>query len=167
MKVSELFETMQSKKEINQLLKTHFRIYGEIEYHNDGSISVNGDVYVTDSSITHLPVKFRKVSGYFYCGHTNLTSLEGSPQKVGNYFDCTRTSIVNLKGGPKIVNGNFYCENTLITNLDGAPEYVGGTIYCSNTPFYERLLVDENTQIPGITYIYMVICNSINIISKF
>ena len=104
MRVTDLFETM-SKEEIDQLLK-HFDIDGEIEYHDDGSISVDGNVGLIDRSITHLPVKFRKVSGYFSCYDTNLTSLEGSPQEVGDY-SCSYTTITSLIGGPKKVGGFF------------------------------------------------------------
>ena len=174
MKITELFETTQSKEEINRLLKKHFIIRGKIEYHDDGSISVDGDVILTDESITYLPVKFHKVNGHFYCSHTNLTSLEGSPQEVGGSFscydtkitslegspqevgrnfDCDSTKIISLKGGPKKVGGIFWCDNTSITNLEGAPEVVGGGFHCENTPFYEQLMVDENTQISAVKYL--------------
>ena len=153
MRVSELFETIQSKEEINRLLKKHFNIRGNIEYHDDGSVSVVGVVDLTDESITHLPVKFRKVSGYFSCYNTNLTSLEGSPQEVGDYFSCDSTKITSLKGGPKKVDGNFWCNRTKITSLEGAPEFVGGEFYCENTPFYDQLVVDENTQISAVKYL--------------
>ena len=154
MKITELFETTQSKEEINRLfLKTHFDIYGEVEYHNDGSISVDDDVILTDRSITHLPVKFRKVSRHFYCSSSNLTSLEGSPQEVGGFFSCELTKITSLKGGPKKVGSDLYCDRTKITSLEGAPEYVGGYFYCGNTPFYEQLIVDENTQISAVRYL--------------
>ena len=154
MKVSELFETIMSREEIDRLLNTHFRIYGEIEYHNDGSISVDGVVSLNDKSITHLPVKFRKVNGYFSCSNSNLTSLEGSPQEVGGYFSCGgSTKIISLKGGPKKVDSGFYCYNTEITSLDGVSEFIGGKFYCNNTPFYEQFLVDENTQISAVKYL--------------
>ena len=183
MKITELFETMQSKEEIDRLLKKHFIIGGKIEYHDDGLISVDGDVFLTDKSITHLPVKFRKVDGRFYCSSTNLTSLEGSPQEVGGYFSCTGTKITSLKGSPKKVGSDFYCDGTKITSLDGAPEYVGGDFYChntsitsldgapefvggyfdcSNTPFYEQLLVDENTQISAVRYLPRQFINMLN-----
>ena len=139
MRVTDLFETVQSKEELDRLLKKHFRIGGKIEYHNDGSISVNGDVTLIDKSITHLPVRFRKVSGNFYCYYTNLTSLEGSPQKVGS----------------------FYCHNTNITSLDGAPEYVGG-FNCYNTPFFKQFLIDENTQISAVRYLPWQFINILN-----
>ena len=190
MRVTDLFETVQSKEELDRLLKTYFYINSKIiiEYHDDGSISVDGDVILTDESITYLPVKFHKVNGHFYCSHTNLTSLEGSPQEVGGSFscydtkitslegspqevgrnfDCDSTKIISLKGGPKKVGsefycygtkrtsleGNFYCYGTKITSLEGAPEYVGGYFHCENTPFYERLLDDENTQISAVRYL--------------
>ena len=108
---------------------------------------------LTDRSITHLPVKFRKVSGYFHCDITNLTSLEGSPQEVGGYFSCESTKIISLKGSPKKVASGFYCNKTKITNLEGAPEFIGGIFYCEDTPFYEQFLVDENTQISAVRYL--------------
>ena len=160
MRVTDLFETM-SKEEIDQLLK-HFDIHGKIEYHDDGSISVDGNVGLIDKSITHLPVKFRKVSGYFSCYNTNLTSLEGSPQEVGDYFSCDSTKITSLKGGPKKVDGNFWCNRTKITSLEGAPEFVGGYFYCKNTPFYEQFLVDENTQISAVRYLPRKFINILN-----
>ena len=182
MKVSELFETTQSKEEIDQLLKTHFRIRGNIEYHDDGSISVDGDVLLTDDSITRLPVKFRKVSEYFDCSYTNLTSLEGSPQEVGSDFSCDSTKITSLKGGPKKVGGEFCCDDTKIASLDGAPEFVGGDFYCENTnisslegvpkfvggfyfentPFYKQFLIDENIQISAVRYLPKQFINMLN-----
>ena len=179
MRATELFKTI--------ILKKHFNIRGKIEYHDDGSISVNGNVVLTNKSITHLPVRFHKVDGSFDCRYTNLTSLEGSPQEVGGYFDCSSTKIITLKGGPKKVGsyfscestniislkgspkkvgGTFWCNNTKITNLEGAPEYVGVKFHCENTPFYERLLVDENTQISAVKYLpwqFIQLLNDANI----
>ena len=132
-KIIELFETTQSKEEIDRLLKKHFGIRGKIEYHDDGSISVAGDVILTDKSITCLPVKFRKVDGYFHCFNSKLTSLEGSPQEVGVNFDCDSTKIISLKGGPKKVGVNFNCYNTKITSLEGSPQEVGGYFSCEST----------------------------------
>ena len=172
-----------SKKEIDRLLKKHFIISGIIEYHDDGSISVDGDVELFDKSIKHLLVKFRKVSGFFDCSYTNLTSLEGAPQEVGSDFSCGDTKIISLKGSPKKVGGEFYCDGTKITSLDGAPEsvgsdfycfdtkitslegapeFVGGYFYCKNTPFYEQFLVDENTQISAVRYLPGQFINMLN-----
>ena len=166
MRVSELFETIQSKEEINRLLKKHFIIGGKIEYHDDGSISVDGNVGLIDKLITHLPVKFRKVGGNFQCNNSKLTSLDGSPQEVGGYFSCVSTNIISLKGGPKKVGSDFYCYNTEITSLEGAPEFIGSDFYCSNTPFYDQLLVDENTQISAVKYLpkqFIQLLNDANI----
>ena len=138
----------QKKSSIN--LMNYFNIDGKIEYHDDGSISVAGGIILTDNSITHLPVKFRKVSGNFHCDYTNLTSLEGSPQEVGEYFSCESTKITSLNGSPKKVGGIFWCNHTKIASLEGAPEFVGGDFACGNTPFLKHFLVDENTQISAV-----------------
>ena len=174
----------QKKSSIN--LMNYFNIDGKIEYHDDGSISVAGGIILTDNSITHLPVKFRKVSGNFHCDYTNLTSLEGSPQEVGEYFSCESTKITSLNGSPKKVGGIFwcnhtkiasleggpkkvgkvYCNDTKITSLDGAPESVSGYFYCNNTPFYKQFLIDENTQISAVKYLprnFIELLNNVDI----
>ena len=52
------------------------------EYHienysinQDGSIDVNGDVYLHNMNLDKLPLKFNKVSGHFDCFYNKLTSL--------------------------------------------------------------------------------------------
>jgi hypothetical protein len=50
---------------------------------NDGSITVNGDVVISDEDITILPFKFKYVSGYLYLANNKLMSLYGCPEEVG------------------------------------------------------------------------------------
>jgi hypothetical protein len=51
--------------------------YGIKNYtiNDDGSIDVNGDVDLYNCSITELPLRFNKVTGWFDCGYNNLTTL--------------------------------------------------------------------------------------------
>ncbi len=48
----------------------------------DGSIDVNGYVYLSNKGLTKLPLKFNKVNGDFYCGYNQLKTLEGCPKEV-------------------------------------------------------------------------------------
>jgi hypothetical protein len=117
----------------------------------DGSIDVDGSVYLNNEKLTKLPLKFRHVGGYFNCSNNQLTSLEGAPQTVGRYFDChnnqltsleggpqtvgyafncENNQLTSLKGGPQTVVGHFYCDNNQLTSLDGAPQTVGGSFFC-------------------------------------
>jgi len=43
----------------------------------DGTVDVDGDVYLSDTKLTKLPLKFGYVSGSFRCAWNQLTSLEG------------------------------------------------------------------------------------------
>jgi hypothetical protein len=41
----------------------------------DGSIDVDGGVYLDRRNLDRIPIKFNKVSGSFDCSNNNITSL--------------------------------------------------------------------------------------------
>ena len=116
------------------------------EVHEDGSVSINGDVRFMDKDINasnlvgktlnKIPFKFRKVTGDFICYNCELISLEGAPREVGGDFGCSYNKFTTLKGAPEKVGGDFYCFNNIkkyqLTSLEGAPEFIGGE-FASNT----------------------------------
>ena len=55
----------------------------------DGTIDVDGGVYLDNRRLTKLPLKFRRVSGDFYCSDNQLTTLEGVTKVVVGHFDCS------------------------------------------------------------------------------
>jgi hypothetical protein len=123
---------------------------------DDGSIDVNGDVYLYNCNLTELPLVFNKVSGWFdcsnnrltnlkgsprwvgssfYCYYNKLTSLEFSPDYVGGFFDCKYNDLTDLVGSPKEVVGDFRCHyNKNLINPKGCSEKIGWLFYCDNTP---------------------------------
>ena len=92
----------------------------------DGTVDVDGDVYLGDKDFNELPIKFGKVTGDFTCSENKLTSLLGSPNKVGGDFGCGNNILTTLEGGPKEVGGYFNCSFNLLTSLKGAPDKVPG-----------------------------------------
>ena len=111
------------------------------EVHEDGSVSVNGDVKFINKAINgnsgivgnyvnKIPFKFRKVTGNFTCYNCDFTSLEGAPKEVGGNFECSHNKFKSLTGAPEKVEGDFICFNDLqkhkLTSLEGAPEFIGG-----------------------------------------
>ena len=98
---------------------------------DDGSIDVNGDVYLYDFDLNELPLTFNKVSGYFRCSNNYLTTLEGSPKWVGGYFICSNNQLTSLKGSPRWVGSWFSCFNNQLTSLEFSPDYVGGNFNCN------------------------------------
>ena len=101
--------------------------YGIENYtiNGDGSIDVNGDVWLYDKELTELPLTFNKVSGNFDCDYNRLTSLKGCPRWVGGYFDCNNNKLTSLEFSPDYVGGDFYCkyndltDNYCDTEIDG------------------------------------------------
>ena len=83
-----LTEEVVNKDEIEEKLKEY-----KIENYtinDDGSIDVDGDVYLSNKNLTEIPFNFNKVTGDFDCSDNELTSLKGSPKEVGgNYITYT------------------------------------------------------------------------------
>jgi len=96
----------------------------------DGLVNVDGDVDLSDKSLTKIPIKFGSVSGGFYCNSNKLTSLEGAPQSVGSDFDCNSNKLTSLEGAPQSVGSDFDCHSNKLASLEGAPQIVGGDFYC-------------------------------------
>jgi hypothetical protein len=53
-------------------------------YTINGSIDVDGDVYIVDTALTSLPLQFNKVTGDFVGSNNELTLMSN---EVGG-FDC-------------------------------------------------------------------------------
>ncbi len=98
----------------------------------DGSIDVDGDVYLCGGKLSRLPLEFRHVSGNFYCHNNQLTSLQGCPESVGGGFYCYSNQLTSLEGCPESVGEGFYCDNNQLTNLEGCPRSVGGNFDCAH-----------------------------------
>ncbi len=111
------------------------------EVHEDGSVSIDGDVHfryneqgrldVSDNIgkyiVSRLPFNFQKVTGDFMCPNL-LISLTGSPRHVGGSFTSgpDNQSISSLEGAPDYVGKDFWCMSTLLKSLEGAPEVIKG-----------------------------------------
>ena len=104
--------------------------YNIINYiiNDDGSIDVNGNVYLTCKGLTELPLTFNKVTGNFSCFDNTLTSLKGCPRWVGNWFSCSNNQLTSLEFSPDYVGGNFYCEWNKLTDNYCDTE-IGGNFY--------------------------------------
>ncbi len=100
----------------------------------DGSIDVNGSVYLYNMDLTEIPLKFNKVSGYFDCSNNQLKSLKGSPKKVGGDCNVSYNNLTSLEGCPKEVGDTFYCSSNKLTSLEGSPKDVKDKFYCDNNP---------------------------------
>jgi hypothetical protein len=101
---------------------------------DDGSIDVDGGVFLYDMNLEELPLTFNKVSGYFDCGRNKLTSLKGCPRWVDGNFYCNGNRLSSLEFSPEYVAGFFDCKYNDLTDLVGSPKEVVGSFYCSDNP---------------------------------
>lgn len=95
----------------------------------DGSIDVNGDVFLYGLGLTELPINFNKVSGTFDCSNNKLTTLKGCPKCVGGNFSCGVNYLTDLKYSPKVIHGSFYCSGNNLKSYV-SDSIVGKTFYC-------------------------------------
>ena len=102
--------------------------YGITNYtiNDDGSIDVDGNVYLYGKRLTELPLIFNKVTGYFDCGFNLLTTLKGSPKWVGGWFNCDDNQLSSLEFSPEYVGGWFSCQYNNLTDNYCDTEIVGG-----------------------------------------
>ena len=108
---------------------------GTYTINEDGSIDVDGSVYINNRDLIKIPFKFRNVSGYFTCSNNQLTSLEGAPNTVGGSFNCHNNQLTSLECAPNTVGGNFYCHNILnlpYSELFKIVDKVDGDIFYSS-----------------------------------
>jgi len=124
--------------------------YGIQNYtiNEDGSIDVDGTVYLDSRNFKELPLKFRNVSGNFFCQYNQLTSLEGVPQSLDGDFACHYNQLTSLEGAPKSIGGNFYCDYNQLASLEGCPKSVSGAFSCSHNQLTS--LEDASQSVGGV-----------------
>ena len=99
---------------------------------DDGTIDVNGNVWLNNRDLVEFPLTFNRVSGYFNCGSNELTTLKGSPRWVGGYFSCGGNLLTSLEFSPDYIEMDFLCNDNRLTSLVGSPKHVGGDFDCSD-----------------------------------
>ena len=106
-----------SEQEIHDICEELF--IKEYTINTDGSIDVDGNVYISNLDLSKLPLKFNIVHGSFDCSYNNLTTLDGSPKVVGGFFSVSYNKLTSLEGSPKEVGIKLYCTGNPLTTLNG------------------------------------------------
>jgi len=119
---------------------------------SDGSIDVDGDVFISRKKLIQLPLKFGKVSGHFSCSFNHLTTLVGSPTIIGGDFNCYYNELTSLEGGPHTVVGDFYCSYNNLTTLECSPSIIGGDLKCTNNNITSTYSGDIDIEFAGDLY---------------
>ncbi len=139
----------------------------------DGSISVDGNVNLSDRRLERIPLVFKEVGGNFNCHNNQLTSLEGCPEKVSGNLDCSYNQLISLEGCPEKV-GVFYCNSNKITSLEGCPD--ARIIFCFNNKitsfegipeFWEGTLYIRDNPVDEIFILFDRDVRCIDLINEF
>ena len=134
MKYLKLFENHQTEAEVAKICEEY-----DIEnwtLNSDGLVDVSGNVYLANSNLKKLPLKFGHVTGDFDCGNNKLTTLEGAPHTVDDSFAVYNNQLTSLEFAPKSVGHNFWCKFNNIRSFEGLVN-IGGGFYCNHNPVYE------------------------------
>lgn len=100
----------------------------------DGTIDVEGNVYIGSLDLDKLPLKFNIVNGSFDCSWNSLSTLEGSPKVVGGFFNVSNNKLTSLIGGPVNVKYSYVCSYNNLTSLEGCPIIIDGLFRCIDNP---------------------------------
>jgi len=125
---------LSTQKEVSHWLNEHsVKRYVLIKDFDHGFIvNVHGPVDLSLQKLTHIPVKFNEISGYFCCNDNQLTDLSFAPVKVEDMFNCCNNLLTTLIGSPHTVKGDFLCWSNRLISLEGAPNCVGFDFYCND-----------------------------------
>jgi len=121
MKFIKLYESFE---DIDSICREYY--IKNYSINSDGTVDVDGDVYLSSKGLTKLPLKFGKVGDYFDCSNNQLTTLEGCPQSVGGSFNSASNKLTTLEGGPQSVGSHFNCTYNRLISLEGCPQSIGG-----------------------------------------
>jgi hypothetical protein len=128
MKYIKLFESM-TEIEVKKICKKYNITNWTLN--PDGTVDVDGSVYLSGQRLSKLPLKFGRVTGDFKCYSNQLTSLEGCPTEIGGDFECYSNQLTSLEGCPTEIGGSFWCYYNQLTSLEGCPTQIGGSFWCS------------------------------------
>lgn len=118
------------KRQVYHIIKKYNIRIGLFSIDEIGLINVTGDVYITNTTLKKLPLRFNKVSGNFYCSSNMLVTLKGCPNFVGGIFNCYGNKLKTLQFGPESVGADYYCNENHLESLNGAPKIIYGNFNC-------------------------------------
>ncbi len=117
----------------------------KINEHKDGTIDYNGDVNLSNQSLSEIPIRFNVVKGDFLISNNNLTELYGCPVVVNGSFNCANNNLTTLINGPKQVDLNYDCSRNDINSLEG----ISNDVYDLNASFNNLSTLDHLPTIGG------------------
>lgn len=75
----------------------------DYQINDDGTVDVNGNVYLAHQKLNKLPLKFGIIFGRFDCSYNLLENLEGCPNEVYSELNASHNNLNTLFYFPKAV----------------------------------------------------------------
>lgn len=125
---------LNTKKKIQQWLIEHNRSPKPASYHihDNLTVDIEGDMVISNLSLSEIPMQFGWVKGTFRCSHNNLTSLKGSPRKVDNDFQCEYNFLETLEYSPEEIGKSFLCHDNKLKSFKGVTPHIPRNFSCEN-----------------------------------
>jgi hypothetical protein len=109
---------------MSQFFKTHSEVSDWLDdkkikdytIHDDLSVSVKGDVIISNQNLILLPIQFNDIQGSFACQNNQLISLHGMPKKVDLIFNCSKNRLTSLEFAP--ICHSLFCSYNPIDIMD-------------------------------------------------
>ncbi len=108
---------LKTREEIHDWLLRHW--IKNYTIRDDLTVDATQNVNINLQSLTHIPVQFGIIEGFFSCIGNQLTSLAGAPIKCRE-FSCKDNQITSLVGLPRECD-EFDCSHNQINSLIGSP----------------------------------------------
>ena len=129
MKHIKLFENFDTNS-IDEICKK-FKIEN-YTINDEGSIDVEGRVFLYGRNLKEIPLKFNKINGDFDISHNTLSNLYNSPKYITGNFNCSNNSILTSLEGAPISCNLFACTNTILQSLEGMGTDYNNINLCAN-----------------------------------
>lgn len=166
-------EKVMNQKEIeNWLIEKEI---SNFTIHDNLTVSVKGDVDLSQKKLTHLPFKFNEIKGNFFASGNLLSNFDNFPNLIekdlvlcDNKFttlkglenitflkalDVSYNQITHLSHLPNEINGSFSCANNQLKTLVGSPDIIKDSFFCSHN--------ELKTLIGGPSYVNdMYVCKN-------
>jgi hypothetical protein len=100
--------------------------------HDNLVVDVNQDVNLKNKNLTHLPIQFGIVKGFFDCSYNKLLNLKGMAKEVEGNINCSHNKITSLEDCPKIIQGDLNASFNQIKSLKYMPDEIYDSLIINN-----------------------------------
>ncbi len=99
---------------------------------SDGSIDVDGDVFIAGWRLPECPLKFNIVNGDFDCSDNRFTTMKNFPKKITGWLNASDNDLVCTKDIPQEIGGSINLSFNKLEKLTNIPKVVNEFVVVTN-----------------------------------